>query len=122
MRWCWCWWWTACARGEGRHTLTITLVGLQGSNAYKSFARIGNMSARHLKRLQEQQRPAAGIIADGGSSSDEADGTDAEESPAAKAPFNPFDLLSDDDDSDEQVRWAQYGRCTCSAEMISQAR
>jgi hypothetical protein len=45
------------------------------------------MAARHLKRLQEQKLAAAS----------EPEDTDDEEPAEASAPFNPFDLLSDDE-------------------------
>jgi hypothetical protein len=51
------------------------------------------MAARHLKKLQEQLASAQ-QAADGSSGADDSDGA---ESPPAKAPFNPFALLSDDE-------------------------
>ncbi len=54
------------------------------------------MAARHLQRLREASTPApAAAAAD--SASDDEEGSPA----AAPAPFNPFDLLSD-----EEVRGA----------------
>lgn len=48
-----------------------------------------DMAARHLKRMQQQQAPAPGLCAKE---------EEEEEEDIMTKPFNPFDLLSDDED------------------------
>eukprot|EP00775_Hariotina_reticulata_P003344 gene3344-3620_t len=69
------------------------------------------MATRHIKRLQEQQLAKAVNAAepdDARCTSEEEEDEEEEQGRVAKAPFNPFDLLSDEDDQkirgDDELR------------------
>jgi len=59
------------------------------------------MATRHIKRLQEQQLTKTAIAAEPDDVCFTSEEEEEEQQAVAKAPFNPFDLLSDED---EQVK------------------
>lgn len=78
------------------------------------------MATRHIKRLQQQLDASKGEpeAAAAAASSEEEEESDTEE--AAK-PFNPFDLLEDEDD-DEEVRMVQQDISAWLQILVKQER